>query len=220
MKKTPLIVMNILATVVLAVVAAEFGLQLLCLGALGTYCGMSPMVYVALAVTFVVLLRFSITQFIKTHGYIKPKPKSTPIPAKLSTTFNFIKKTIWEADFTQQPVVPVVDARRFGWCVECEDKVIVIVDTRQFYYWLVEVVTIQEELKQDGKRRVSSPVSQRWHVGALGYRRWRVYVQLLQEAGALLQLNSNVSVLRNEFVSNPELIIDNLKQIRGVQILS
>lgn len=202
MRKTTVLLVNILGTIVLAIAVSQVGLYSWCY--YQEYSGLCRQegIYWGVAVisVLVVLVSFLLPQWSKTGSYFTPRKRPIPkSPGFLDQTFQTV--------LTLEKQEPGADV---GWWVEFEDGIDVLVARKDFYGWLVTIANAQLSLLDKGQVCSKSALSQRANSG-LSRRKWRAYIHLLKLAKACEQVNYNILALKDDYLLDQWAVIKELE---------
>jgi hypothetical protein len=220
MKTIGILAANIIGAVILAILAAETALFAYCTYISSRSCHtVDNAMLVGGTVTLAVLISFSWVQFVKTRELLSVKrPRELPVsvkkvggsrrPHKLFSVFASVAEFMWEGEthggsHAMAARDYVDQLEDFGWIIQYANGAKDVVTRREFYYWLLDVVKLQQEYEGDELSRMRSPVGQRAHIGNIGRSRHKLYMHILKHTQALRMVNRNVAVLKDEYFASP-----------------
>lgn len=206
-QRVRILILNIIVTVVLALLASQLGLFAFCqYNQYTLFCNSDyayPMVG-SIAMGAVLALLF-IQQFATTQSMLQPK-QGRPLPHVLAR-YNVFERTattiwnVWNPDDKLTKSIPLDDMEDYGWVVEYTNGYPVIISQREFYYWLLDVAKRQQQLEAMGKKSTVSPLGGRSNPG-LSRKRLEAYMTLLESIDAVEYVNANVRRLKPMYAAD------------------
>jgi hypothetical protein len=197
-KRAGMLITNIIASVLLAISMSWAALFAFCqYSPYNAFCNRSDAYAIIAGLAAALsLTTFLLHQHANAHAMMQRK-RGRPLPHVINRYATVEKNVsaiwnVWNNDEKIVKSIPIDDMEDYGWVVEFVDAYPVIVSQKEFYYWLLTVVQLQQRL---GNRTVSSPLGLRNNPD-LSRKRLDAYISLLESINAIEYVNANVKRLK------------------------